>query len=115
MGECMPRAALLYGPRDIRLSDLPDQAVGPGEVLLDVTAVGICGSDLHTYLSGEIGGVVAASPLVLGHEAAGRIAALGSGLEGTFSIGQAVAIDPGLPCGECERCLDGQPHLCLRL
>ncbi len=63
----MPRAAVLHGPRDIRIEDWPDRAPGPGEVLLDVTAVGICGSDLHTYLNGEIGGTVAAGPLVLGH------------------------------------------------
>ncbi len=111
----MPRAAVLHGPRDIRIEDWPDRAPGPGEVLLDVTAVGICGSDLHTYLNGEIGGTVAAGPLVLGHEAAGRVAALGAGVEGKFQIGQPVAIDPGIPCGECERCLDGQPNLCTRL
>ena len=111
----MSRAALLYGPRDIRIEEMPNEAPGWGEVLLDVTAVGICGSDLHTYLNGEIGGTVAASPLVLGHEAAGRVAALGAGLDGAFSIGQPVAIDPAIPCGVCERCLDGQPHLCLRL
>ena len=57
-----------------------------------MTAVGICGSDLHTYLNGEIGGTVAESPLVLGHEAAGRVAALGPGLDGVFAIGQAVAM-----------------------
>ena len=111
----MTKAALLYGPRDIRIEDMPAESPGPGEVLLDVTAVGICGSDLHTYLNGEIGGTVATGPLVLGHEAAGRVAKLGAGLEGKFSIGQLVAIDPAIPCGECERCLDGQQHLCMRL
>src|SRR5579883_2857073 len=111
----MPQAALLYGPRDIRVEEVPAESPGPGELLLDITAVGICGSDLHTYLHGEIGGVAAESPLILGHEAAGRVAALGAGTEGRFHVGQAVAIDPGLPCGECERCLDGQPNLCLRL
>ena len=111
----MPKAALLYGAQDIRIEEVPAESPGPGEVLLDVTAVGICGSDLHTFLNGEIGGVAAESPLVLGHEAAGCVAALGPGTEGLFSIGQPVAIDPGLPCGECERCLDGQPNLCLRL
>jgi len=111
----MARAALLCGPRDIRVVELPEEAPGPGELLLEVTAVGICGSDLHTYLNGEIGGVAAESPLVLGHEAAGRVAGLGAGTEQHFRIGQPVAIDPGLPCGECELCLEGQPNLCLHL
>src|SRR5579871_5708922 len=111
----MSRAAFLDGPRTIRIDDLPDGRPGPGELLLVVTAVGICGSDLHTYLNGEIGGTVAAGPLVLGHEAAGRVAGIGAGLEGRFSVGQPVAIDPAIPCGECERCLQGDPNLCTRL
>ena len=111
----MTRAALFYGPRDIRIEELPDTDPGPGELLLDVTAVGICGSDLHTYLNGEIGGTVAAGPLVLGHEAAGRVARLGPGLEGAFSVGQPVAIDPAIPCETCERCLAGQQNLCTNL
>ncbi|HEY8286853.1 MAG TPA: alcohol dehydrogenase catalytic domain-containing protein [Chloroflexota bacterium] len=111
----MVQAAFLYGPRDIRIEEMPDEAPGPGEVLLDVAAVGICGSDLHNYLNGEIGGTVVAGPLVLGHEAAGRVAALGPGLEARFQVGQLVAIDPAIHCGECERCQSGQQHLCTHL
>ncbi len=111
----MTRAALLYGPLDIRIEDMPDEEPGPGELLLDVTAVGICGSDLHSYLSGGIGGTVAVSPLVLGHEAAGRVAKLGPGLTGKFSVGQPVAIDPAIHCGECEQCMNGRQHLCTRM
>ncbi|HVA91269.1 MAG TPA: zinc-binding dehydrogenase [Chloroflexota bacterium] len=111
----MIQAAFLHGPRDVRIEDMPDEAPGPGELLLDVTAVGICGSDLHTYLNGEIGGTVATSPLVLGHEAAGRVAGIGPGLEGRFQIGQPVAIDPAIHCGQCERCQMGQHHLCTNL
>jgi L-iditol 2-dehydrogenase len=111
----MTTAALLHGPQDMRIETWPDEWPGPGELLLDVQAVGICGSDLHTFLNGEIGGVAAQNPLILGHEAAGRVAALGPGTEDRFQIGQPVAIDPGLPCGECERCLAGDPNLCLHL
>ncbi|MGH2389743.1 MAG: zinc-dependent alcohol dehydrogenase, partial [Chloroflexota bacterium] len=111
----MTRAALLYGPLDVRVEDLPDEEPGPGEVLLEVTAVGICGSDLHTYLNGGIGGTVATSPLILGHEAAGRVARLGPGVESRFRVGQPVAIDPAIHCGVCERCLAGQQHLCTRM
>ena len=111
----MIQAAFLHGARDIRIEEIPDQSPGPGEVLLDVMAVGICGSDLHTYLNGEIGGTVATSPIILGHEAAGRVAALGPGLADRFQIGQLVAIDPAIHCGECERCQSGQHHLCTKL
>ncbi len=106
---------MLHGPKDIRIEEMPDGVPGPGELLVEVTAVGICGSDLHTYLNGEIGGVVAEQPLVLGHEAAGRVVDVGPGTEGNWHIGQSVAIDPGLPCGKCERCVGGDPNLCLYL
>ncbi len=108
------KTSFLYGKHDIRVEEGSDSAPGPGEVLLDVTAVGICGSDLHTFLFGDVGGIAAQSPLTLGHEAAGRILALGAGVEG-LQVGQRVAIDPATPCGHCERCEAGDPHLCLNL
>ncbi len=77
---------MLYHPRDIRVEAFPDETPGAGELLIDVTAVGVCGSDLHTYLSGQIGDTIASAPLILGHEAAGRVAALGAGLEGQFRV-----------------------------
>jgi L-iditol 2-dehydrogenase len=108
------KASFIYGPRDIRVETTTDAAPGPGQVLLDVTAVGVCGSDLHTYLLGNVGGVAAEQPLTLGHEAAGVILALGDGVEG-LRVGQRVAIDPATPCLTCERCQAGEPHLCLKL
>ena len=110
------KAAYLHKPKDIRLDDAPVESVGPLDLLLDVTAVGICGSDLHTYLSGQIGDTVATASLILGHEAAGRIVAVGQGLTGDrWHVGQSVAIDPAIPCGECERCEKGDPNLCTNL
>ncbi len=111
----MVKAALLYGPRDMRIESMPDEIPARGELLLEVTAVGICGSDLHNFLDGQIGGVTIESPLVLGHEAAGRIIALGEGTADRFRVGQSVAIDPGIACGQCERCLEGNPNLCMHL
>lgn len=111
----MIKAAFLHGPRDIRITEIAEEMPAAGELLIDVTAVGVCGSDLHTYLNGQIGDTVAAAPLMLGHEAAGRVVALGTGLEGKFQIGQSIAIDPAIPCDECERCLEGNPNLCTRL
>jgi L-iditol 2-dehydrogenase len=109
------QAAFLHAPRDIRLAETELDAPGPGELRLDVTAVGVCGSDLHTFLHGNIGGIAAQAPLILGHEAAGRVAEIGSGLAGQFTIGQAVAIDPAIPCWTCEQCEHGHPNLCTRL
>lgn len=109
------KAAYLHGVRDIRIADAPQESVGPGALLLDVTAVGVCGSDLHTYLYGQVGDIAPETPLILGHEAAGRVAAIGSGLEGKFHLGQPVAIEPAIPCWECERCEKGDPNLCTNL
>ena len=97
--------ARLYGRGDLRLADEPDPVPGAGEVLVRVTAVGICGSDLHWYDESGIGDAHLERPLVLGHEAAGVIA---SGPR----TGQRVAIDPNLPCDACPTCARGLGHLC---
>ncbi len=109
------KTAKLYGPHDMRIEDIPDTSPGPGEVLLEVTAVGICGSDLHTYLHWQIGDAVPGGPIILGHEAAGRIVAIGPNVEESLYVGQRVAIDPAIPCLKCERCMAGEPNLCIRL
>lgn len=115
-------AVRLHGPSDLRVEQIahpgpPD----PGEVLLRVTAVGICGSDLHTYKDARIGDVALQSPLILGHEFAGVIEAVGpapDNLSGDFqplSAGMRVAVDPAQPCWRCEMCEQGHPNLCCRL
>jgi len=106
------KAMLVHGPRDVRLGEMPKPEPGPGEVLVRVKAVGICGSDVHNYLYGEIGGVAIQQPLVLGHESAGVIEALGPGVRG-LQVGMPVAVDPSISCGHCEFCLEGDPHVCL--
>jgi L-iditol 2-dehydrogenase len=108
------KTAQLFGTRDVRLVDLPEAEAGPGQVLLDVTAVGVCGSDLHTYLYHEVGDIRPGGPLILGHEAAGRVRAVGPGVE-NLAVGQRVAIDPATPCGYCEHCEQGNPNLCLNM
>lgn len=114
-------AARLYGPRDLRIDQVPHPGTpGPDQVLLRVTAVGICGSDLHSYQDARIGDTPLEAPLTLGHEFAGVVAELGSGecLDGEFNplhIGTRVAVDPAQPCGRCEMCAMGDPNLCRRL
>ncbi|MGA2603990.1 MAG: alcohol dehydrogenase catalytic domain-containing protein [Verrucomicrobiia bacterium] len=108
-------AARLCGPRDIRVERVPHPGnPGPGNVLLRVTATGICGSDLHTFADARIGDTVLKSPLVLGHEFAGVVEAIGSGVEG-LRVGTRVAVDPAHPCHRCDLCESGHPNLCRRL
>jgi L-iditol 2-dehydrogenase len=99
------RVARLHAVGDLRLSEVPVPAPEPGMSLVAVTAVGICGSDLHWWGEGGIGDAALAQPLVLGHEAAGVI------VEGPRN-GERVAIDPSVPCGTCRSCRNGYPNLC---
>lgn len=109
------QAARLHGPHDIRIETLPDPPPpAPDEVQFRVTAVGICGSDLHTWAHGKIGSTELQSPLILGHEFAGVIEAVGSDVT-HLEVGQRVAVDPARSCGRCEYCQVGHPHLCLHL
>ncbi len=104
-------AARLHGIRDLRLEDLPRPAPGPGQVLLRVTAVGVCGSDVHYYQSGRIGAQEVQSPLILGHEFSAQVAELGANVAG-LAVGQLVAVEPAVSCGQCEACQQGNPNLC---
>lgn len=101
----------LYAPRDMRLDDAPKPEPGPGEILVRVRAVGVCGSDVHYYVDGRIGSDVPSFPYILGHEFAGEVAALGPGVAGP-PVGMRVAVDPAIPCQRCEVCLDGNPNCC---
>ena len=91
----------MHGRRDLRLHDEAVPTPAPGELLLRVRAVGICGSDLHWYDEGGIGGARLSRPLVLGHE-----------FVGTVEEGRRVIVDPAVPCGTCALCRDGQLNLC---
>jgi L-iditol 2-dehydrogenase len=93
---------------DLRLSEEPVPEAGPGTDLVRVTAVGICGSDLHWWDEGAIGDAKLTHPLVLGHEGAGVIA---GGPRG----GERVAIDPAIACDTCRACRDGYRNLCYRI
>ena len=102
------RAARLHAVGDLRVREEPVPAAGAGMSLVRVTAVGICGSDLHWWDEGAIGDAALAHPLVLGHEGAGVIA------EGPRR-GERVAIDPAIACGTCRACRDGYENLCYRI
>jgi L-iditol 2-dehydrogenase len=95
----------LHGPHDLRLNNEKEPVPAPGQQLLKVTSVGICGSDLHWFSEQGIGDARLTKPLVLGHEFAAVI-------DGGACNGQRVAVEPSIPCGVCEYCLHGHPNLC---
>jgi L-iditol 2-dehydrogenase len=105
------RAAVLNRPGSIVLEERPVPAPGPREVLVEVSAVGVCGSDVHYYQHGRIGHHVVSAPLILGHESAGRVAAVGSEVT-RHAVGDRVTVEPGVPCGRCRECRAGRYNLC---
>ena len=105
------RVAVLNRPGSVEVVERADPEPGPDEVLVRVKAVGVCGSDTHYYDHGRIGRFVVESPLVLGHEAAGVVDAVGANVDPS-RVGQRVSIEPGVPCRACEQCLGGRYNLC---
>jgi L-iditol 2-dehydrogenase len=105
------RAAVLYAPGDLRVEDRAIPEPGRREVLVEIAAVGVCGSDVHYYEHGRIGSFVVREPMVLGHESSGRVVALGPGAS-RHAVGDRVALEPGVPCGHCRECRAGRYNLC---
>lgn len=105
------RVSVLDGVQNIKVMIRPIPTPGPNEVLVKVSAVGVCGSDVHYYEHGRIGPYVVENPFVLGHEAAGTIVAAGPGVD-LRRIGLRVSIEPQKPCRICEQCKAGRYNLC---
>ena len=105
------RAFILHGKEDLRLGDLPSPTPQPGQVLVRVQRVGICGSDVHYFSHGRAGAFVPKRPFALGHEFAGEIAALGEGVT-DLPLDTRVTVDPSQPCGQCRHCRSGRYNLC---
>jgi L-iditol 2-dehydrogenase len=105
------RSAVLHAPRQLSIEDRPVPEPAPGEVLVQVVAVGICGSDVHYYEHGRIGPYVVEAPMVIGHEAAGVVVGVGEGVS-SERVGELVALEPGVPCRNCPTCLSGRYNLC---
>jgi L-iditol 2-dehydrogenase len=102
------KALLLSQYKNLEVVDLPTPTPGPGEVLVQVAACGICGSDVHGY-DGSTGRRI--PPVVMGHEAAGAIAAVGPEVSG-FAVGDRVTFDSTVYCGACDYCAKGEVNLC---
>lgn len=106
------KAALLTGIRGLEIADLPEPRIAsPYDVLLRVDAVGVCGSDLHYYTRGGIGAQRITYPETVGHECAGTVIHVGTGVA-RLRVGVRVAVDPLMPCGQCDQCLGGRAHTC---
>ncbi|MFV0334241.1 MAG: L-idonate 5-dehydrogenase [Tropicimonas sp.] len=106
------RVCRLHAQRDLHVETQPVAAPEPGQVLVAIGAGGICGSDLHYYQDGGFGPVRVREPIILGHEAAGTVVALGEGVSG-LAEGDRVAISPSHPCGKCKYCEQGLYNHCL--
>ncbi|EJT75722.1 hypothetical protein GGTG_05653 [Gaeumannomyces tritici R3-111a-1] len=105
------KASVLHGPKDLRVETRTIPAPGPGELQVSVRATGICGSDMHYFHHFANGDFHVREPLSLGHESAGVVEAVGAGVEG-FSPGDRVALEVGVPCGDCALCASGRYNLC---
>mgnify|MGYP005847733819 CR=1 FL=1 len=109
------KAVVLTRLLGMELREVPDPVIeSPHDVLLRVTRVGVCGSDVHYHKTGRIGSQVVQYPFRVGHESAGIVEAVGSAVT-RVRVGDKVAIDPAMPCGECDQCLCGRPHTCRKL
>ncbi|MET0967439.1 MAG: NAD(P)-dependent alcohol dehydrogenase [Nakamurella sp.] len=104
------RAAMLYGARDLRTTEVEIPSLADDDVLIEVAAVGVCGSDMHYYDAGRNGQNVLRQPTVLGHEASGVVVAAGPA--SPVAVGTRVAVEPAIGCGHCDTCRNGDYNIC---
>ena len=107
----VPGAAVLHDIRDIRVTDIPAPTPVSDEVIVQVKAVGVCGSDLHSYLEGGTIGPTRINPFVLGHEFSGDAHSETARRAG-LPADALMAVDPSISCGRCEWCHRSHTNLC---
>ncbi|PHR91444.1 MAG: L-idonate 5-dehydrogenase [Blastopirellula sp.] len=108
------RICRLYAKHDMRIETEVFDPPGAGEVLVAVGAGGICGSDLHYFHDGGFGPVRIREPIILGHEIAGTVEAVGKGVN-NVKLGDRIALNPSRPCGHCSYCTDGLQQHCTKM
>ena len=109
------KAMALTGIRQMEMMDLPMPEIkNDTDVLIKMKVVGVCGSDVHYYTSGKIGSQVVQYPFPVGHEGAGEVIKVGGAVT-KVKPGDRIAIEPAMPCGECDQCKAGRPHTCRKL
>ena len=105
------KVCVLTGKQKLEWAKREIPQPGRGELLIKLSYVGVCGSDLHFYQEGRLANWTLDGPLALGHEPGGVVSAVGEGVEG-FAVGDTVSLEPAVPCGECEDCRSGHYNLC---
>jgi L-iditol 2-dehydrogenase len=109
------KAFVLTGLKQMEMQDVPTPAIkSPTDVLLKISAVGVCGSDIHYYKEGKIGSQVVKYPFTVGHECSATVARTGSAMK-NLAVGSLVAIEPAISCRHCDQCLAGRHHTCRNL
>lgn len=106
------RAVVIYAAKDLRIESRVPEAVGPGQVRVQIEAGGICGSDLHYYLDGGFGVIRIREPMILGHEIAGTVI---EAPDGPLKVGDRVAVSPSRPCHNCLYCNENMFNQCLNM
>eukprot|EP00188_Purpureofilum_apyrenoidigerum_P003216 Plantae.Rhodophyta-Purpureofilum_apyrenoidigerum.ctg33075.p1 GENE.Plantae.Rhodophyta-Purpureofilum_apyrenoidigerum.ctg33075~~Plantae.Rhodophyta-Purpureofilum_apyrenoidigerum.ctg33075.p1 ORF type:complete len:364 (+),score=84.26 Plantae.Rhodophyta-Purpureofilum_apyrenoidigerum.ctg33075:83-1174(+) len=104
-------AAVLHDVKDLRIDEIEMPKPSKGQVKINVKKVGICTSDLHYYENGSIGDAELKNPMIVGHESSGIVDEVGEGVE-DLQVGDKVAIEPGVPCKNCELCMAGMYNIC---
>ncbi|MDT7553782.1 MAG: L-iditol 2-dehydrogenase, partial [Pseudonocardiales bacterium] len=107
----MNRAAVMTDLSTMVIQERPDPEPGPQQAVVQVEAVGVCGSDTAYYKVGRIGDYIVDGPIILGHEVSGQVVQIGSDVR-NVAVGDRVAIEPGTPCRNCRECMAGRYHLC---
>lgn len=108
------RVAVMNAPGQVTIQERPLPLFGSTDVLVKVAYVGICGSDMALFANGYIGTSIVKEPMVLGHEASGVVVGIGSAVN-HLKVGDRVALEPGIPCGSCQFCVEGRYNLCPRV
>ena len=109
------KSAMLTGLRKIEMADVPDPEIkGSKDVKIRMHVVGVCGSDIHYYQNGRIGSQVVTYPFTVGHEGAGTVVETGTEVS-VVKPGDRVAIEPAMPCMDCDQCKSGRQHTCRKL
>ena len=109
------KSMVLTGIREMKMIEVPNPKIEKdNDVLIKMERVGVCGSDIHYYTTGKIGRQVVQYPYPVGHEGAGTVVEIGRAVK-NVGVGDRIAIEPAMPCWECDQCKAGRPHTCRKL
>ncbi len=109
------KAMVLTGIEKMEMKEIPNPVIrNANDILIKVSKVGVCGSDIHYYTTGRIGSQVVQYPFSVGHETGGVVVEVGVGVK-RLKPGDRIAIDPAVSCGECDQCIAGRSHTCRKL